>query len=128
MLALGPRSPFDFPLPGPLAQSGGSFWLPPPEPTEPPVSAKHDWFGGMMWMIARYDPSDPNTLTLAAKGGHNAEMHNQNDVGSIIVHVNGESVIAEIGRGRYTKDYFGPERYDHLANSSLGHSVPVVNS
>jgi hypothetical protein len=54
-------------------------------------------------------------------------MHNQNDVGSVIVHVNGESVVADIGRGRYTRAYFGPERYEHLVNSSLGHSVPVPN-
>jgi hypothetical protein len=36
-------------------------------------------------------------------------------------------VIADVGRGRYTKAYFGPERYEHFVNSSLGHSVPVVN-
>ena len=78
-------------------------------------------------MIARYDPEDPDALVLAAKGGHNGEMHNQNDVGNFIVHLNGESIIPDIGRGRYTKDYFGPRRYEHLANSSLGHSVPVPN-
>ncbi|MCD6518912.1 MAG: heparinase II/III family protein [Anaerolineae bacterium] len=89
--------------------------------------APHDWFRGMQWMIARYDPQDPEGLVLAAKGGHNDEMHNQNDVGNIIVHLRRESVIADIGRGRYTLDYFGPQRYKHLANSSLGHSVPVVN-
>ena len=81
----------------------------------------------MMWMIARYDPTDPEALVLAAKGGHNGEMHNQNDVGTVIVHVNGESVIADVGRGRYTRAYFGPERYEHFVNSSLGHSVPVPN-
>src|SRR5690606_23433103 len=61
------------------------------------------------------------------KGGHNGEMHNQNDVGSIIVHVAGESVIADLGRGRYTKAYFGPRRYEHFVNSSRGHSVPLPN-
>jgi hypothetical protein len=33
-------------------------------------------------------------------------------------------VISDIGRGRYTKAYFGPDRYEHIANSSRGHSVP----
>jgi hypothetical protein len=75
-------------------------------------------------MIARHDPQDPDALVLAAKGGHNGEMHNQNDVGNIIVHVNGEPVIPDIGRGRYTRAYFGPQRYQHLVNSSRGHSVP----
>jgi hypothetical protein len=103
------------------------FWRPAPETDGMFTPARHDWFGGMMWMIARYDPQDPQALVLAAKGGHNGEMHNQNDVGNFIVHVNGESVIADVGRGRYTRFYFGPERYDHFVNSSLGHSVPVPN-
>lgn len=103
------------------------FWRPAPEPAGQFAPARHDWFSGMMWMIARRDPGDPDGLVLAAKGGHNGEMHNQNDVGNIIVHVNGESVVADIGRGRYTRAYFGPERYEHLVNSSLGHSVPVAN-
>jgi hypothetical protein len=91
------------------------------------VPARHDWLSGQQWMIARLDPSDPDALVLAAKGGHNAEPHNQNDVGTIIVHSRGESVVADPGRGRYTRFYFGPERYDHFVNSSLGHSVPVPN-
>jgi len=103
------------------------FWRPSPEPLERFSPARHDWFSGMMWMMARHDPEDPDALVLAAKGGHNGEMHNQNDVGNIIVHIDGESVIADIGRGRYTRAYFGPERYDHLVNQSLGHSVPVPN-
>ncbi|HZC27763.1 MAG TPA: hypothetical protein VE287_12115, partial [Actinopolymorphaceae bacterium] len=45
----------------------------------------------------------------------------------LVVHVAGESVIADPGRGRYTKAYFGPARYDHIVNSSLGHAVPVPN-
>lgn len=102
-------------------------WWPSPKPAGAFVSAKHDWFPQMQWMVARLDPSDANALVLAAKGGHNEEMHNQNDVGNIIVHVQGESVIPDVGRGRYTKAYFGPDRYKHLVNSSLGHSVPVVN-
>lgn len=103
------------------------FWTIDPDPPGRFIPARHDWFRGMMWMIARYDPEDPKALVLAAKGGHNGEMHNQNDVGNIIVHINGESVIADIGRGRYTRAYFGPERYEHFVNSSFGHSVPVPN-
>jgi hypothetical protein len=48
-------------------------------------------------------------------------------VGNVIVHTDGESVISDIGRGRYTKAYFGSQRYEHIANSSRGHSVPVPN-
>jgi hypothetical protein len=103
----------------------GLFWR--PDPAARVELAERDFFRGMHWLIARADPGDGDGLVLAAKGGHNAEMHNQNDVGSFIVHWRGKSLIAELGRGRYTRAYFGPERYDHLVNSSLGHSVPVVN-
>lgn len=87
----------------------------------------HDWFADMAWMISRLDPGDPNSLRLAIKGGHNDEMHNQNDVGSLIVVSKGRVVLTDPGRGRYSKAYFGPERYSNIMASSRGHSVPVVN-
>lgn len=87
----------------------------------------HDWYDEMGWMISRLDPSDPASLRLAAKGGHNEEMHNQNDIGSFMVVSGGTVVLTDPGRGRYSKAYFGSERYQNLFASSLGHSVPVVN-
>ncbi|MGN6565891.1 MAG: hypothetical protein ACTHMU_24810 [Thermomicrobiales bacterium] len=103
------------------------FWLPDPAAGTTIVPSRRDFFGGMHWLIARYDPADPDALVLAAKGGHNQEMHNQNDVGAVIVHLGRESVIADPGRGRYTQAYFGPKRYEHFVNSSLGHATPVPN-
>ncbi|WP_163267210.1 heparinase II/III domain-containing protein [Chelativorans alearense] len=87
----------------------------------------HDWFPDMAWMISRLDPADPASLKVAVKGGHNAEMHNQNDVGSLIVMTRGRAVVTDPGRGRYSKAYFGAERYENLMTSSRGHSVPVVD-
>jgi hypothetical protein len=97
------------------------------EPLPEIVPVAHEWFGDLQWMLAYQNPTDPDGLVLAVKGGHNGEMHNQNDVGSFIVHYKRESVLAELGRGRYTRAYFGPERYSHFVVSSAGHSVPVVN-
>ncbi len=54
-------------------------------------------------------------------------MHNQNDVGSFMLVSGGTVVLTDPGRGRYSKAYFGPERYQNLMASSRGHSVPVVN-
>ncbi|MGB3336141.1 MAG: heparinase II/III family protein [Devosia sp.] len=87
----------------------------------------HDWYADMAWMISRLDPADPQSMRLAIKGGHNDEMHNQNDVGSLIVVNQGLIVLTDPGRGRYSKAYFGPDRYDNIMASSRGHSVPVVN-
>ena len=87
----------------------------------------HVYFSGMQWMVSRSDPADEGCLMLAAKGGHNGENHNQNDVGNFMVHLGGESLIVDLGSGSYTKDYFGRGRYDILVNSSWGHTVPLVN-
>ncbi|TDF91241.1 heparinase II/III domain-containing protein [Paenibacillus piri] len=65
-------------------------------------------------------------VCFAAKGGHNDEPHNQNDIGSFILHVNGETLLTDPGAGQYTKQYFGKERYTFICNGSHGHSVPVI--
>lgn len=90
-------------------------------------SEAHVYFSGMQWMISRMKAGDENTLMLAAKGGHNGENHNQNDVGNFIVHYGGESLIVDLGAGSYTRDYFSSKRYEILVNSSWGHNVPLVN-
>ncbi len=66
--------------------------------------------------------------SLAVKAGHNGEPHNHNDVGNFILATDRGQVIADLGAGLYTKQYFQNEtRYDILCNSSRGHSVPIVN-
>lgn len=64
---------------------------------------------------------------MAAKGGCNAEPHNHNDVGSFLYEIHGEMMAVDLGAGEYTRDYFGSKRYEILCNSSLGHSVPLVD-
>ncbi|MBN1641277.1 MAG: heparinase II/III family protein [Anaerolineae bacterium] len=80
---------------------------------------------GMVRLTARTPSGAP--VVLAAKAGHNGENHNQNDVGSYIVHVDGESLICEPGRGLYSRDYFGPRRYENVFANSYGHSVPRID-
>jgi hypothetical protein len=91
------------------------------------MPSAHDWWPGLQWMIARHDPSDPDGLVLAVKGGHNDEMHNHNDVGALIVHWRGESLVVDPGPGRYTHAYFSERRFEHPAAASIGHSVLVPN-
>ena len=64
---------------------------------------------------------------FAAKGGHNDELHNNNDVGTFIFAKNGRQVLADLGAGVYSRQYFGKERYTILECSSRGHSVPIVD-
>ena len=64
---------------------------------------------------------------FAAKGGHNQETHNHNDVGSFIFAKNGRQLICDIGFGLYTRQYFREERYGIFEPSSRSHSVPIIN-
>jgi hypothetical protein len=74
------------------------------------------------WLIA-----SAGEISFAAKGGHNGEPHNHNDVGSFIYYKKGKMVICDLGSGEYTKDYFNENRYAIFCNQSLSHSVPVIN-
>lgn len=78
------------------------------------------------WLISRYQNNE-NIISFAAKGGHNDEPHNHNDIGNFILNINGETLLVDLGAGEYTKQYFTEGRYDILCNSSKGHSVPIVN-
>ena len=69
---------------------------------------------------------DGRIIVLAAKAGHNAEPHNHNDVGSFIVSVGDTTYLCDPGAGLYTRDYFGPKRYENVFASSYGHSVPRI--
>ncbi len=74
-----------------------------------------------------YISTSRNGVSIAAKGGNNAEPHNHNDVGSFQVFKNGEELLSDIGGGEYTRQYFSDERYMIFCNSSWSHSVPVIN-
>ena len=75
------------------------------------------------WYINHRGP-----FALAAKGGHNDEPHNHNDLGGIILANSKEQLLCDLGSGLYTHAYFQPEtRYDVHSNASEGHSVPVID-
>lgn len=69
---------------------------------------------------------DGATVVLAAKAGHNAENHNHNDVGSFILHVDGEDLLCDPGPGLYSRQYFSKSRYENVFANSYGHSVPCI--
>lgn len=66
-------------------------------------------------------------LHLACKGGHNAEVHNHNDVGSFVLISGDEYILDDPGWPEYDKGYSQKEsRYrDYLCARSDGHSLPI---
>ena len=62
---------------------------------------------------------------FAAKGGHNKEPHNHNDVGSFIFAKGGVQILADPGTGKYCKEYFSGGRYGFFHTRTLGHSLPT---
>ena len=79
-----------------------------------------------VWIVRGRDESG-RLWELAAKGGHNDEHHNHNDVGGFILNVDGVPLVTEIGAPEYVREFFGPDRYGFLAARSLGHSLPLIN-
>ncbi len=85
-----------------------------------------DWFGDAGILIGRPAPDADCGLGVALKGGHNAEHHNHNDVGSYVVATGGRAVLLDPGAEVYTARTFGSRRYESKVLNSFGHPVPVV--
>ena len=94
-------------------------------PTAPPLPAG-TWFASTQVLVARRSAGSAAGLALAAKGGHNGEHHNHDDVGEVIVALGGVPVLVDAGRPTYTAQTFGPERYSIWTMQSEWHNVPQV--
>lgn len=60
------------------------------------------------------------------KGGHNAENHNHNDLGSFMIYVNGSPAVVDLGNQVYTARTFSSERYTLTNTRSRNHNVPLI--
>lgn len=85
------------------------------------------WLPDLQVMIARDREGSADGLFVAAKGGHNAESHNHNDIGNYVVYYNGLPLLIDVGRGTYTRKTFSDKRYDIWYNRSDYHNVPTIN-
>lgn len=65
-------------------------------------------------------------LYLACKGGHNAESHNHNDVGSFLLFHRGEPVVVDAGNMTYTAQTFSSQRYTLWNTRSRNHNLPLI--
>jgi hypothetical protein len=97
----------------------------------PPVERRgatppRDWFSNAGVLVCRSAPDAPRTFGAAMKGGHNAENHNHNDLGSFVVALGKAVPLLDPGNEVYTKRTFSDRRYESKLLNSFGHPVPLV--
>ena len=69
-----------------------------------------------------------NDLLIFAKGGHNDESHNHNDVGSFCFHEREIPVLADLGIGVYTRFTFSDQRYEMVEEvKAKNHTIPAFD-
>lgn len=93
---------------------------------EKEVLVRDVWLPDIQVMAARMQQGSVSGIYLAAKGGHNAESHNHNDIGNFIIYVDGEPAIIDAGRGTYTSKTFSSHRYELWFNNSSYHNLPMI--
>lgn len=93
-----------------------------PSNTADSIKSGKTYYEKLSWYIERKEK-----YGFAIKAGHNGEEHNHNDIGSFIVANKRKQILCDLGSAQYTAVNFGKDRYTIFNNSSLGHSVPIVN-
>jgi len=91
-----------------------------------PEQPLRDWFPDAGILICRPASGNEHGLGVAMKGGHNAEHHNHNDVGSFLVALAGTTPLVDPGSEVYTARTFSGQRYESAVLNSFGHPVPLV--
>jgi hypothetical protein len=110
----------ELPLLGSLAQMAA---------TEPYAPLPRDvWLPVIEVMTARDEARKPTGFYVAAKGGHNAESHNHNDIGQFVVFIDGLPVLIDAGVETYTMKTFSPQRYEIWTMQSAYHNLlPTID-
>lgn len=89
--------------------------------------ARDFWLPELQVMGARSEEGSNRGFYMAAKGGHNAESHNHNDVGNFIVYADGYPAIVDVGVETYTAKTFSDRRYEIWTMRSAFHNLPTIN-
>ena len=77
--------------------------------------------------VARDKKGSTEGFFVGAKGGHNAESHNHNDIGHVVVSIDGKPILVDAGVETYTAKTFSSERYSIWTMHSGYHTLPTIN-
>jgi hypothetical protein len=64
---------------------------------------------------------------VASKGGHNAQSHNHNDIGTVSVYYKAIPFLIDAGVGTYVTKTFSAQRYEIWTMQANYHNVPMLN-
>jgi hypothetical protein len=103
------------------------FWIPADEPAGLMTKSRTVWYPQTEVLVARESEEAGRGFILGAKGGHNAEQHNHNDIGQFVLLRNGKPFLVDAGVDIYTRLTFSDQRYTLWYMRSSGHAVPCVN-
>ena len=103
------------------------FWASSEEKVGDIVKPKTVWYPHTQILISRENSNANKGFILAAKGGHNGENHNHNDVGHFVLYRDGQPFIVDMGVGGYTAKTFSEQRYEILTMRSIAHNIPVID-
>ncbi len=85
------------------------------------------WLPGLQVFGARSREGSNEGFYVAAKGGHNAESHNHNDIGNFVVYADGKPLLVDVGVETYTAKTFSSRRYEIWTMQSAFHNLPTIN-
>jgi len=98
------------------------YWYDPELQLKPlPENAAYD-LKGAQWLLRKQ-----GDLVFMAKGGHNDEPHNHNDIGSFALFDDGKFVLDDLGWPQYDKWYFTDARVNYICSGSHGHNLPILD-
>ncbi|MBT3344953.1 MAG: heparinase [Gemmatimonadetes bacterium] len=84
------------------------------------------WLDQIQVMVARDEGGSTAGFFVGAKGGHNDESHNHNDVGHYVLYLDGQPVVVDAGVETYTAKTFSSDRYDIWTMQSAYHNLPTI--
>lgn len=91
---------------------------------EHPPLERDVWLPQTQLVVTRERLGSARGLCVTVKGGHNGEHDNHNDVGSVVVAVDGVPLVVDAGQPTYTAATFGAERFTLWTMQSSWHNVP----
>jgi hypothetical protein len=85
------------------------------------------WLPETQVMVARDEAKTGRGWYVAAKGGHNNESHNHNDIGEFVVYRDGLPLLIDAGVETYSRKTFSPQRYEIWTMQSAYHNLPTID-